>query len=42
MRQQQRPSLTKVDIISEYKDVFTGVGQYDNEYNIELIAMRKV
>ena len=36
--QQQRPSLTKDEMISEYKDVFTGVGQYEKEYNIELIA----
>ena len=38
MRQPQRPSLTKDEIISEYKDVFTGVGQYEKEYNIELVA----
>ena len=38
MRQQKRPSLTKDEMISEYKDVFTGVGQYEKEYNIELIA----
>ena len=37
MRQQQRLSLTKYEMISEYKDVFTGVGQYEIEYNIELI-----
>ena len=38
MRQQQRPSLTKDEMISEYKDIFTGVGQYEKEYNIEPIA----
>ena len=38
MRQPQRPSLTKDEMISEYKDVFTGVGQYQKEYNIELVA----
>ena len=38
MRQPQRPSLTKDEMISEYKDVFTGVGQYEKEYNIELVA----
>ena len=38
MRQPQSPSLTKYEFISEYKDVFTGVGQYEKEYNIELIA----
>ena len=25
-------------MIAEYKDVFTGVGYYEKEYNIELIA----
>ena len=29
MRQQQRPYLTKYEMISEYKHVFTGVGQYE-------------
>ena len=38
MRQPQRSSLTKDEIISEYRDVFTGVVQYEKEYNIELIA----
>ena len=38
MQQPQRPSLTKYEMISEYKDVFMEVGQYDKEYNIELIA----
>ena len=38
MRQPQRPSLTKDEMISEFKDVFTGVGQYQKEYNFELIA----
>ena len=38
MRQPQRPSLTKYEMISEFKDVFTGVGQYQKEYNFQLIA----
>ena len=38
MRQPQRPSLTNDEMIYEYKDVFTGVGQYEKEYNIELVA----
>ena len=38
MRQPQRRSLTKYEMISEYEDVFTGVGQYDKEYSVELIA----
>ena len=32
-RQSQRPSLTKYEMITEYKDVFTGVGQSEKEYN---------
>ncbi len=28
-------NLTKVDIISEYQDIFTGIGEYEWEYHIE-------
>ena len=38
MPQQQHPCLTKDEMIYEYKDVFTGVGQYKKECNSELIA----
>ena len=38
MRQQQRPFLTKYEEISEYKDVFTRVGHFEKEYNIDIIA----
>ena len=32
----QTPSLTKDHMIDEYQDVFTGVGEYDKVYHMEL------
>ena len=32
----QTPSLTKDRLINEYQDMFTGVGEYDKVYHMEL------